>query len=363
VLPDHLGSATTLTDTSGQVVARERYSAFGERRRGETPLTTDQLYTGQRYNALSALYHYSDGKSPGRFYDPLLSRFIQADNVTPGQHSQALNRYALNFNNPIKYVDPNGQFPVLIAAGAAVGGAVAYGLQVRDNFQGDPNMGWQAALTTNIDGGKILTGAVIGATAVATAPAAAALVGEGLMGAGLATGSAGIFGAGMSTVKAAGDLAGGIYGVQVVSGTNERQAIAAQRRIAGDYDGKTAATTGSGKITTLSGWDHGQSGYVQATDDVMALGNQMGFSFRSRGYLDKGRPGHWQASHAELQAAVASGESIVGVSRPMCPECQSFYRGMAQYQSRAYYVADPDYVRSFYPSGNMYREPWSDFLP
>ena len=64
---DHLGSTSTLTGTDRKVVAKERYSAFGERRRGETTLVTDQLYTGQRLNVLSGLYHYSDGSSAGRF--------------------------------------------------------------------------------------------------------------------------------------------------------------------------------------------------------------------------------------------------------------------------------------------------------
>ena len=60
---DHLGSSSTLTNGIGGVVARERYSAFGERRKGESYLITDQLYTGQRLNVLSNLYHYSDGLS------------------------------------------------------------------------------------------------------------------------------------------------------------------------------------------------------------------------------------------------------------------------------------------------------------
>ncbi|MFN8484317.1 MAG: RHS repeat-associated core domain-containing protein [Anaerolineae bacterium] len=112
VQSDHLGSTSTLTDANGQVVARERYSAFGERRRGEASLTTDQLYTGQQYNSLSGLYHYSDGKSAGRFYDPLLARFIMADSITPGKGSIPLNRYAYAYNSPLNYSDPGGHDPL-----------------------------------------------------------------------------------------------------------------------------------------------------------------------------------------------------------------------------------------------------------
>ncbi|MFN8482986.1 MAG: RHS repeat-associated core domain-containing protein [Anaerolineae bacterium] len=113
VQSDHLGSTSTLTDASGSVIARERYSAFGERRRSDNLALTDQLYTGQQYNTLSGLYHYSDGKSAGRFYDPLLARFIQPDSITPGTGSQPLNRYAYSLNNPVKFVDPNGHAPAL----------------------------------------------------------------------------------------------------------------------------------------------------------------------------------------------------------------------------------------------------------
>ena len=115
---DHLGSTSTLTDSSGQLVARERYSAFGKRRRGEMPLTTDQLYTGQQYNSLSGLYHYSDGKSAERFYDPLLARFVQPDPLLPHLASQGLNRYTPNYNNPLRYKDPDGHDPWDVINGA-----------------------------------------------------------------------------------------------------------------------------------------------------------------------------------------------------------------------------------------------------
>ena len=63
VQSDHLGSSSTLTGTDRKVVARERYSAFGERRQMDNAAITVQLYTGQRLNVLSGLYHYSDGNS------------------------------------------------------------------------------------------------------------------------------------------------------------------------------------------------------------------------------------------------------------------------------------------------------------
>ncbi len=136
VQSDHLGSSATLTDPSGSVVARERYSAFGERRRSDNLALTDRLYTGQQYNSLSGLYHYSDGKSAGRFYDPLLARFVMADSVTPGNASQGLNRYAYANNSPVRYNDPDGHCPMCVtaAAGAAIGAGIAYVPQVAANI-------------------------------------------------------------------------------------------------------------------------------------------------------------------------------------------------------------------------------------
>ena len=90
------------------MVARERYSAFGERRRSDNLAITDRLYTGQRLNLISNLYHYTDGSGSGRFYDPLLARFVMADNVTPGKGSQPLNRYAYANDSPIVFSDPTG---------------------------------------------------------------------------------------------------------------------------------------------------------------------------------------------------------------------------------------------------------------
>ena len=86
VQPDHLGSTSQVADSSGTLQVRERSTAFGERRLGEEPKTTEYLYTGHQLHSLFGLYHYSDGSSAGRF--------VQPDSVTPGNDSQALNPYA-----------------------------------------------------------------------------------------------------------------------------------------------------------------------------------------------------------------------------------------------------------------------------
>ncbi len=64
----------------------------------------------------------------GRAYDPVLGRMLQVDNYIQNPFSsQSYNRYSYVLNNPLKYVDPDGEFafvPFLI--GEATGGHSGY---------------------------------------------------------------------------------------------------------------------------------------------------------------------------------------------------------------------------------------------
>jgi len=81
VLKDHLGSASVLTDASGNIVtgADTRYYPFGEARFATGPMLTDKLFTGQREMAGLGIYNYG-----ARFYSPKLGRFLSADTIVPG---------------------------------------------------------------------------------------------------------------------------------------------------------------------------------------------------------------------------------------------------------------------------------------
>ena len=89
---------------------------------------------------------------------------MQADTIVPlqVQGTQALDRYAYVNNNPLRYVDPGGDFaiamPILIGVG--VGVAVGYAGQVINNLSND--MSFKEALTTDISAGWIIGGAVAG---------------------------------------------------------------------------------------------------------------------------------------------------------------------------------------------------------
>jgi RHS repeat-associated protein/uncharacterized repeat protein (TIGR01451 family) len=104
VLKDQVGSASVVTDASGNVAGEQRYTPFGETRTSTGSMFTDHLYTGQRQMADIGLYHYG-----ARFYSAKLGRFISPDSLVPGGgNPQAYNRYSYVLNNPILFNDPTG---------------------------------------------------------------------------------------------------------------------------------------------------------------------------------------------------------------------------------------------------------------
>jgi RHS repeat-associated protein len=106
VLKDHLGSASVVTDASGNVVGEQRYYPFGETRLTTGTMYTDKLFTGQREISGLGIYHYG-----ARFYSPKSGRFLSADTIVPGAaNPQNLNRFSYTLNNPLKYTDPSGHW-------------------------------------------------------------------------------------------------------------------------------------------------------------------------------------------------------------------------------------------------------------
>jgi len=103
-LKDHLGSASVVTDASGNILGENRYYPYGETRLTTGTIFTDKLFTSQREMAGLGIYHYG-----ARFYSPKLGRFLSADTIVPGAaNPQAYNRYSYVLNNPLRYTDPTG---------------------------------------------------------------------------------------------------------------------------------------------------------------------------------------------------------------------------------------------------------------
>ncbi len=112
-LKDHLGSASVVTDASGNILGEQRYYPFGETRFATGSMYTDKLFTGQREMADLGIYHYN-----ARFYSPYINRFLSADTIVPGySNPQNLNRYSYVTNNPLRYTDPTGHMLCAVCEG------------------------------------------------------------------------------------------------------------------------------------------------------------------------------------------------------------------------------------------------------
>jgi RHS repeat-associated protein len=103
LLGDHLGSTSLVTLANGVVASETRYKPWGEARYSSAYTPTNYTFTGQYSYAsdFGLMLHNA------RWYDPYLSRFAQADTITPGG-VQGLDRYAYVNNSPIRYTDPSG---------------------------------------------------------------------------------------------------------------------------------------------------------------------------------------------------------------------------------------------------------------
>ncbi|MCP5496746.1 MAG: RHS repeat-associated core domain-containing protein [Leptospiraceae bacterium] len=112
--PDHLGSVSMLTDGNGRMVAGVdinsgrsyvTYTPYGEvnRTNSSGPDIFRHKYSGQEEDSESGLYYYKS-----RYYDPMLGRFIQADNQSDPNTAMGMNPYMYTNGNPVNFRDPSG---------------------------------------------------------------------------------------------------------------------------------------------------------------------------------------------------------------------------------------------------------------
>jgi RHS repeat-associated protein len=184
-LKDHLGSTTTLLNSSGQLSgARKGYDVWGKRRHvtgaddASNSITSgsNRDYTGHEYLEEIRLVHMN-----GRIYDPVVARFLSPDPFIDNPLDlQSLNRYTYVNNNPLAYTDPSGYFKIGKFFSRAFGGvqkflqrnpiaALAVGLAVAWATGGILNFEfftWQSALVAGTVSGGLtggLKGAIYGA--------------------------------------------------------------------------------------------------------------------------------------------------------------------------------------------------------
>ncbi len=113
---DNLGSTLLTTDNMARVVNRDLYAPYGEKINLKKATS---IYKGILDNRLPGFTGHNtiEGANvivmKSRVYDPVIARFTSPDTIVPDVNSAlGFNRYAYVYNNPLKYVDPDGHNPL-----------------------------------------------------------------------------------------------------------------------------------------------------------------------------------------------------------------------------------------------------------
>jgi RHS repeat-associated protein len=213
-LTDVLGSVRQVSDPTAAITLAQSYSPYGEVTTSLGSFATNYGYAGEWVDG-SGLINLR-----ARYYNPMNGQFITRDPFA-GIYNlpSTMNGYSYANNNPVLLTDPSGDFawlPILVAGGALVGAGVSYISQVNENYHSN-GCNLSAALTTNINFASILesalAGSAIGLSIGVLGPVALGMVGEGLTGVGLLTGSTSIFTAGIFIGEVSTSVNAAIYGI------------------------------------------------------------------------------------------------------------------------------------------------------
>lgn len=124
---DYLGNITHIATSDGTLVEENSYDPWGRLRNPETKEiyslgTEPELMLGRGYSGHEHLTWFGLINMNARLYDPLLGRFLSPDPfVQMPNFTQNFNRYSYCLNNPLVYVDENGEFWHIVI-GAVIGG-------------------------------------------------------------------------------------------------------------------------------------------------------------------------------------------------------------------------------------------------
>ncbi len=220
------GDITRIEDVNGNVLATYEYDAWGKliSSSGSLADINPLRYRGYYFDTETELYYLSN-----RYYDPKVSRFINADSTDAVLSANGLydqNLFAYCDNNPVMRADNEGGFWHILV-GAAVGGLISGAVQVATNLATGNKWsdGLLSSVATGAIGGAVSSSslcraAVFGINALASATSEGidqvasgqkinigAVLSEGVIGGvfgaigGKGNGTKSLFNLGVSTVK------------------------------------------------------------------------------------------------------------------------------------------------------------------
>ncbi len=110
--PDHLGSSSFITNLDGEVVQHIEYVPFGEVfiEERNNVWNTLYLFNAKEFDEETGMYYYG-----ARYYDPRLSLWMSTDPLQEAEYDIAT--YAFSKNNPVIFIDPNGQISFKVKFG------------------------------------------------------------------------------------------------------------------------------------------------------------------------------------------------------------------------------------------------------
>jgi uncharacterized Zn-binding protein involved in type VI secretion len=113
-------------------------------------------------------------------------------------------------------------------------------------------------------------------------------------------------------------------------------------------------TVSSNDKKPFSGWGNKKpEGYEKVSaEEVKAKSEQIGHEIKFHPY-DRDYKGQYFSSHAEKQMSLVSPDHPIGVSKPMCNDCQGYFSKLAQFNKIEQTVADPKAIRIFKPDGTV----------
>ncbi|MBI3404322.1 MAG: hypothetical protein HY046_02575, partial [Acidobacteria bacterium] len=237
---DHLGSSRQMSSAQGYPVWEATYLPFGQEWNAQSTVN-HYKFTGKERDTESNLDYFG-----ARYYSSTQGRFLSPDEFTGGPidvfgpadpsppgplpyaeiaNPQSLNKYAYTFNNPTRFIDPNGHgvMDFILGVGNAVTSNFANGIGRDNPSNSSQAAGQKVGDAISAVGGFIEMAAgslaVVGGAseALITLPAAGTGAGAAIPAAGIATAAGGlvvathgavVLGKSISMMRAHGNTAG-----------------------------------------------------------------------------------------------------------------------------------------------------------